>query len=47
VAIIAGPTIAAGLALPYWLRYAIILTGINCRDEIFTTKKVHISSVAT
>lgn len=45
VAIIAGATIAPGLWELYWLLYAIILTGINCNDEIFNTKNVHISLV--
>ena len=46
VATIAGAITAAGLALPYWLRYAIMFTGINCNDEIFITRNVHISSLA-
>ena len=46
VAISPGPTTAAGLTLPYWLRYAMILTGISCRDEMLTIRNVHISSVA-
>ncbi len=36
----------AGLTLPYWLLYAIILTGISCNDEIFKTRNVHISREA-
>ena len=46
VATIAGAITAAGLALPYWLRYAIIFTGMSCSDEIFITRKVHISLLA-
>ena len=47
VATIAGPTISAGFTLPYWLRYAIILTGISCRDDMFKIRNVHISLFAT
>ena len=39
VAIIAGAMMAVGSRLPYWLLYAIILTGINCREEIFRIRK--------
>ncbi len=46
VAISVGPTIAVGSTLPYWLLYAIIFMGISCRDEMFITKNVHISSLA-
>ena len=46
VAIIAGHIIAAGLAEPYWLRYAIIFTGISWIDEIFITRNAHIASLA-
>ena len=46
VAISAGAIIPAGLTLPYWLRYAIIFTGISCSEEIFITRKVHISLLA-
>ena len=46
VATTAGAMTAAGLALPYWLRYAMIFTGINCNDEIFITRNVHISLLA-
>ena len=38
--------ISAGFTLPYWLLKAIILTGINCRDEIFMIRNVHISALA-
>ena len=38
VAASAGPTMAVGCTLPYWLRYAITLTGISCREEIFKIK---------
>ena len=43
VAATAGPTIAAGFPLPYWLRYAMILTGISCREDMLMIKNVHIS----
>ena len=46
VATIAGAMIPAGFTLPYWLLYAIILTGISCREEIFKIKNVHISLLA-
>lgn len=46
VATIPGPTIAAGFTLPYWLRYAITFTGINCSDEMLIIKNVHISLLA-
>ena len=46
VAKIAGPKIIEGLTLPYWLLYAIRLTGISCKEEIFRTRKVHISLLA-
>ena len=46
VAASAGPTMAVGCTLPYWLRYAITLTGISCREEIFKIRKVHISRFA-
>jgi len=46
VAMMAGPTIAAGLTAPYWLRYAMIFTGISCREEILMIRKSHIASVA-
>ena len=46
VATIAGAITAAGFALPYWLRYAMIFTGINCKEEIFITRNVHISLLA-
>ena len=46
VATIAGAIIPAGFTLPYWLLYAIIFTGINCREEIFKIKNVHISLLA-
>ena len=29
----AGPRIAVGLTLPYWLLYAMIFTGINCSED--------------
>ena len=38
--------ILAGSTLPYWARYAIIFTGIICREEIFRIRKVHISLLA-
>ena len=44
---IAGAIIPAGFTLPYWLLYAIILTGINCKEEIFKIKNVDISLLAT
>ena len=47
VAAIAGPTIAVGFTLPYWLRYAITLTGISCSDEILIIRNAHISLLAT
>ncbi len=47
IAAIAGPTMAVGFTLPYWLRYAIIFIGISCSDEIFNIKNVHISLLAT
>lgn len=37
---------AAGLTLPYWLRYAITFTGINCREDILMIRNVHISLLA-
>ena len=37
---------AVGFTLPYWLLYAIIDTGISCRDEIFRIRKEHISLLA-
>ena len=43
VAIIPGTITAVGFTLPYWLRYAIMDTGINCKEEIFRIKNVHIS----
>lgn len=43
VAIIEGTTMAVGFTEPYCARYAIMFTGINCRDEIFIIRKVHIS----
>ena len=46
VATIPAPTIPAGFTLPYWLRYAITFTGINCSDEILIIKNVHISLLA-
>lgn len=46
VAISAGMTIFAGSTDPYALRYAMIFTGINCNDDIFITRNVHISSDA-
>lgn len=46
VATIAGAIIPAGFTLPYWLLYAIIFTGINCKEEIFKIKNVHISLLA-
>ena len=46
VAAIPAPTIPAGFTLPYWLLYAITFTGINCSDEIFSIKNVHISLLA-
>ena len=46
VAIIAGSTTADGFTALYWLLYAIMFTGIIWSEEIFNTKKVHISSVA-
>ena len=46
VARIAGPTIAVGATLPYSVRKAIMLTGINCREEIFRIRKSHISLLA-
>ena len=47
VAIIDGNSIDVGLALPYWLLYAIILTGISCIEDILITRNVHISQLAT
>src|SRR5699024_2124565 len=47
VARIPAPTTAAGFTLPYWLRYAITLTGISCREEILMIRKSHISLLAT
>lgn len=47
VARIAGPTMAVGFTLPYWLLYATTFMGINCKDEIFRIKNTHISSLAT
>lgn len=47
VARIAGAITAAGLALPYWVRYTIIFTGMSCRDEVFKIRNVHISRLAT
>ena len=47
VATMPGPTTAAGFPLPYWLRYAIMFTGISCNEDIFKIKKVHISFDAT
>lgn len=46
VATMAGPTTAVGFPLPYWLLYAMILTGISCREEILIIKNVHISLLA-
>ena len=46
VVMIAGPMIAEGFALPYCWRYAIMLIGISCKEEILIIKKVHISSLA-
>ena len=46
VARIAGPTIAVGVTLPYSVRKAMILTGINCREDIFRIRKSHISLLA-
>ena len=46
VARMAGPTMAVGFALPYWLRYAMILTGINWSEEMLIIRKVHISLLA-
>lgn len=43
VAMIAGKTIDAGLALPYWVLYAIMFTGISWSEEIFRTRKVHMA----
>lgn len=39
--------IPAGFTLPYCCRYAIILTGISCKEEIFKIRNVHISLLAT
>lgn len=47
VATIAGAIIPAGFTLPYCCRYAIILTGISCKEEIFKIRNVHISLLAT
>lgn len=41
-----APTITVGFTLPYWLRYAMMLIGISCREEMFMIKNVHISSLA-
>ena len=46
VAMIAGNIIDEGLALPYAVLYAIIFTGISCRDEMLRTRNVHISLLA-
>ena len=46
VATIAGAMIPAGFTLPYCCLYAIILTGINCNEEIFKIRNVHISLLA-
>ena len=46
VAISPGAITAVGDTLPYWLRYAIIFTGINCRDAIFIIRNTHISLLA-
>ena len=46
VARIAGPTIAVGVTLPYSVRKAMILTGINCREDIFRIRKSYISLLA-
>lgn len=46
VAIIPGTITAVGFTLPYWLRYAIMDTGISCREDMFIIKKVHISLLA-
>lgn len=43
VATIAGAITAVGFTLPYCCRYTIIFTGINCNDEIFRIRKLHIS----
>ena len=43
VARIAAPVIPEGFGEPYWLRKAITVTGINCREEIFSTRNAHIS----
>ena len=43
VAAIAGAITAVGFTLPYCCRYTIIFTGINCNDEIFRIRKLHIS----
>ena len=46
VAMIAGKTMDEGLALPYWVLYAIMFTGINWSEEIFMTRKVHMALLA-
>ena len=46
VVTIAGNTMDAGEVLPYWVLYAIIFTGISCRDEMLRTRNVHISLLA-
>ena len=46
VATMAGPMTAMGSTLPYWLRYAMIFTGISCSEEIFNMRKSHISLLA-
>ena len=47
VAAIPGPRIAPGSTLPYCVRYAMMFTGISCREEMFRIRKVHISLLAT
>ena len=46
VAIMAGAIMIAGFTLPYWVRYAIMLTGISCKEEILRIRNVHISLLA-
>ena len=46
VAIRVVPTISDGLEEPALLRIAIIVAGINCTEEPFITKNIHMASVA-
>ena len=46
VAARAGPTMAVGFTLPYWLRYAIMFMGISCSEDMLIMRNVHISLLA-